>query len=164
MYRQARKRLKACYETPPDIVLQDQNLVEMSGLEVCRRIKNDISLASIPVIALTAGNKEKDHIAALDAGADAFLPKDSPTEELLAVIARQIEAAAKMKLIFVKKEAKATQILVVDDCSDSRKLICGKFTEAGFDVVTDAIQFGRLGVARQTAVRRCGCRWGNARD
>ncbi len=135
----AEEALRACYDTPPDIVLQDQHLAELSGLEVCRRIKSDFALASIPVLVLTAGNKERDHIAALDAGADAFLPKDSPSEELLAVIARQIETAANTKPIdageISKVRSKPSRILAIDDSPTFLKVLCRRLTEAGFDVV-----------------------------
>ena len=75
-----------CLESTPDLVVLDQFLGEKSGLEVCRRLKADIALQVIPILVLTASLKERDHIAALDSGADRFLSKDSPAEELLAVV------------------------------------------------------------------------------
>jgi signal transduction histidine kinase/HPt (histidine-containing phosphotransfer) domain-containing protein len=134
----AEAALKACYEDPPAIVLQDQHLAEMSGLEVCRRIKSDIALAAIPVLVLTAGNRERDHIGALDSGADAFLPKDSPSNELLAVIARLVESAANLRSIDVgdlsSDRSQLTRILAIDDSPTFLKMLSKRLTEAGFEV------------------------------
>lgn len=138
----AEQALKTCYNSPPDIVLQDQHLAEMSGLEVCRRIKNDIVLSNIPVLALTAGNREKEHIAALDAGADAFLPKDSPGEQLLAVMARLIAIAAAERSNNLTGQAqellKRTRILVIDDSATYRKTLSKKLVESGFEIADAA--------------------------
>ena len=79
----AEEAFQLCLETTPDLVLLDQYLGDKSGLEVCRRLKSDMALQVIPIVVLTASQKERDHIAALDSGADRFLSKDSPPEELL---------------------------------------------------------------------------------
>ena len=142
--------LKSCYENPPDIVLQDQHLVEMSGLEVCRRIKSEISLTHIPVLALTAGDAEKDHVASLNAGADAFLPKGGPPQKLLTVIARLIKTAAKQKPIQAGADSenrpRPTRILAIDDSPTYLEVLCQKLTEAGFEVV--GVPSGADGLAR----------------
>ena len=152
----AEEALKICYQSPPDLVIQDQHLAEMSGLEVCRRIKNEISLAGIPVLVLTAGNNEKDHVAALDSGADAFLPKGSPNEELLAVISRLIETAAKVRPIDAdeandKDRTQPTQILVVDDSPTFQQTVAKRLTEAGFEV--SCARSGEEGLARLSEKR-----------
>ena len=67
-----------CVAATPDLVVLDQYLGDKSGLDVCRRIKGDAWLQLIPILVLTGSQKERDHIAALDAGADRFLSKDSP--------------------------------------------------------------------------------------
>lgn len=143
--------LKVCYDSPPDIVLQDQHLAEMSGLEVCRRIKNDIALSSIPVLALTAGNKEKDHLAALDAGADSFLPKDSPTSQLLAVIARLIAATAAIRDSQSHPQPGRTRILAIDDSETFRATFTKKLVESGFEVQETAEGNEGLSLLKQHA-------------
>jgi len=54
---------------------------EMSGIEVCRAIRND---SSIGIIMLTVRKSDADKVAALDAGADDFVTKPFSTPELLA--------------------------------------------------------------------------------
>jgi len=70
-------------ENPPDLVLLDIQMPGMNGYEVCRRIRENPSTALLPVIMITAsGNEEK--VAALEAGADDFIPRPFDQSELLA--------------------------------------------------------------------------------
>ena len=67
----------------PDLVLLDFNMPGMGGLEACRAIRADTSIA---VVMLTVRNSEKDKVDALDAGADDFVTKPFSTPELMARI------------------------------------------------------------------------------
>jgi two-component system KDP operon response regulator KdpE len=65
----------------PDAVLLDLGLPDGDGLELVRRVRE---WSSIPVIVVSARGREDDKVAALDAGADDYLPKPFGTKELLA--------------------------------------------------------------------------------
>jgi two-component system KDP operon response regulator KdpE len=65
----------------PDLVLLDINMPEMSGVEVCRAIRDH---SNIGIIMLTVRKSDADKVAALDAGADDFVTKPFSTPELLA--------------------------------------------------------------------------------
>lgn len=135
----AEEAVKCCYENAPDLVVSDQELGEVSGLEVCRRIKSDISLSVIPVLMLTGSQFQKHHVAALDAGADAFVSKESPPGELMALISRLVETTAGVQSLVGGHEATSqarhrTRILVVDDSPTFLATLCKKLTEAGFEV------------------------------
>jgi two-component system KDP operon response regulator KdpE len=65
----------------PDLVLLDINMPEMGGVEVCKLIRADSSIA---IIMLTVRKSDADKVAALDAGADDFITKPFSTPELLA--------------------------------------------------------------------------------
>ena len=68
---------------PPDLVVLDLMLPGMSGLEVCRRIRE---IAPIPVIMLTARGEEGDRVIGLEMGADDYVTKPfSPRELVLRV-------------------------------------------------------------------------------
>ncbi|MDT4918815.1 MAG: adenylate cyclase [Pseudonocardiales bacterium] len=70
-------------ESPPDLVLLDIQMPGMNGFEVCRRIRANEALAMLPVIMITAaGGSEK--LAALECGADDFIPRPFDQAELLA--------------------------------------------------------------------------------
>ncbi len=68
---------------PPDLVLLDLMLPEMSGLDVLRRIRQE---SAVPVIVLSAKDAESDIVTALELGADDYLSKPYSIRELLARI------------------------------------------------------------------------------
>jgi signal transduction histidine kinase len=70
-------------QTPPDLILLDVMMPGMDGYEVTRRIRNNTSLAYIPILLVTAFH-ECSVVEGLDAGADDFIRKPFDTEELLA--------------------------------------------------------------------------------
>jgi CheY-like chemotaxis protein len=70
-----------------ELVLLDVNLPDISGYEVCRRIKGDPDTAAIPVVQVSATATEvSDRAMGLTQGADAYLTDPNEPEELLAVV------------------------------------------------------------------------------
>ena len=65
----------------PDIVILDLGLPDMDGVEVCSRLRE---WTDCPIIILSVRDRERDKVAALDAGADDYLTKPFGIEELLA--------------------------------------------------------------------------------
>ncbi len=66
-----------------DLVILDLMLPEMSGIEVCRRLRRD---SDVPIIMLTAKDDVSDKVMGLDMGADDYMTKPFAIEELLARI------------------------------------------------------------------------------
>lgn len=58
-----------------DLIVSDIMMPEMDGTEFCRFVKGEIDYCHIPIILLTAKNKEEDRMEAYDSGADAFITK-----------------------------------------------------------------------------------------
>lgn len=75
--------LEAIRTRRPDLVLLDVMMPKLSGFEVCRAIKGDESLRTIPVIMVTALNEVGDVDRAKEFGADEFLSKPVNKHELL---------------------------------------------------------------------------------
>ena len=67
----------------PDLILLDLGLPDIDGLEIIRQLRE---WAVIPIIVVSARGKERDKIAALDAGADDYLTKPFGVGELMARI------------------------------------------------------------------------------
>tara|TARA_B100001939_G_C16876364_1_gene588837 strand:- start:527 stop:1213 length:687 start_codon:yes stop_codon:yes gene_type:complete len=67
----------------PDLVLLDWMLPDLSGIDICKQIKKDIKLKSIPVIMLTAKSEEVDKIRGFETGADDYVTKPFSTKELI---------------------------------------------------------------------------------
>lgn len=68
-------------ENVPDIIVLDLGLPDMDGLDICRQLRDkDIT---VPILMLTARNKEEEIVAGLEQGADDYLPKPFGLAELL---------------------------------------------------------------------------------
>jgi two-component system, OmpR family, response regulator ArlR len=67
----------------PDLLILDLMLPELSGIEVCRRLRQQ---SDIPIIMLTAKDDVSDKVMGLDMGADDYMTKPFAIEELLARI------------------------------------------------------------------------------
>lgn len=73
-------------ESTPDLVLVDWMLPKISGIEVCRRLRNRSETRNVPIIMLTARGEEADRIRGLDTGADDYVVKPFSMTELFARI------------------------------------------------------------------------------
>ncbi len=73
-------------ETKPDLVILDWMLPQLSGIEVCRRMRSRGHLRNTPIIMLTARGEESDRIRGLDTGADDYIVKPFSMSEFLARI------------------------------------------------------------------------------
>ncbi len=71
-------------EVKPDLVLLDWMLPQLSGIEVCRRLRGRGHMRNAPIIMLTARGEEPDRIRGLDTGADDYIVKPFSMNELLA--------------------------------------------------------------------------------
>jgi signal transduction histidine kinase/CheY-like chemotaxis protein len=69
-----------------DICLMDVQMPVMDGLEACRRIRNDLGLVDLPVLALTAGAMLGEHQNALKAGMNGVLTKPLEVDKLVKAI------------------------------------------------------------------------------
>jgi PAS domain S-box-containing protein len=79
--------LRLTHELKPDLVLLDIHLPDVSGIEICRRIKTDASINSIMVIQTSATFTEvRDRVRGLEGGADAYLTEPIEADELVANI------------------------------------------------------------------------------
>lgn len=70
----------------PAAIILDWMLPDISGIEVCRRLKANKNTRSIPVLMLTARGEEDDRVRGLETGADDYMIKPHSIRELLARI------------------------------------------------------------------------------
>jgi two-component system phosphate regulon response regulator PhoB len=75
--------LRALRKSKPDLVVLDLMLPDVSGTEICRRIRADEGLADLPVIMLTALSQEVDRVVGFELGADDYVTKPFSTRELV---------------------------------------------------------------------------------
>ncbi len=127
----------------PDVVLLDVNLPDMSGFEVCRQIKSDPALASLPVLHISATFVNAGHRAmGLEGGADGYLtePVEPP------VLVASVNALLRMRRAEEGQRALARQWqMTFDSISDGVALL----SPAGTIVQCNAV-FARI-VGRDAA-------------
>ena len=75
--------LKLLESNKPNIVILDLMLPDMSGLDLCRQIKNDKKLSNTSIIMLTAKSEEIDRIVGFELGADDYVTKPFSVRELI---------------------------------------------------------------------------------
>lgn len=77
-------RALACLrDSPPDLVVLDLMLPDISGLEVCRSLRADPELRHTPVMVVTARSNESDRLEGLECGADDYIVKPFSVRELV---------------------------------------------------------------------------------
>ena len=81
-----KEALEKINERPPDIILLDWMMPNMSGPELTRRLRKNPVMKAIPIIMLTARVSEDDKVTGLNAGADDYIIKPFSPRELIARI------------------------------------------------------------------------------
>lgn len=73
---------------PPDVVLLDLVLPDLSGIEVCRQLRSMPALARAPIVLFTSHKREK--VMGLESGVDYFVAKSDQPNELLATLSAAV--------------------------------------------------------------------------
>ncbi|MEX1661361.1 phosphate regulon transcriptional regulator PhoB [uncultured Thioclava sp.] len=77
-------------EEKPDLIVLDWMLPNVSGIEICRRVKANTETRHIPVIMLSARSEEVDRVRGLETGADDYVVKPYSVVELMARVRTQL--------------------------------------------------------------------------
>jgi two-component system phosphate regulon response regulator PhoB len=77
-------------EVAPDVIVLDWMLPNVSGIEVCRRLKSRAETRGVPIIMLSARSEEVDRVRGLETGADDYVIKPYSLVELLARVRAQL--------------------------------------------------------------------------
>lgn len=97
--------LEICKSIFPDIIISDVMMPEMNGIEMCRQIRDDLSVAYIPIILLTAKGNVEHQIEGYESGADLYIPKPFSIRLLQVNLKRLL----KLKESLLQKEIKITR-------------------------------------------------------
>lgn len=92
--------LELIKEEMPDLVISDVVMPEMSGTELCKKLKDNFDTSHIPIILLTAKSFDYQKVQGLKSGADVYLTKPFNSEIVLANISNLIKGREKLRLIF----------------------------------------------------------------
>ena len=90
----ARDALAAAGARTPDLVLLDVMLPDLSGVEVCRRLRGATATHELPILMLTARGEEVDRVVGFEAGADDYVVKPFSVRELTLRVRALLRRAA----------------------------------------------------------------------
>ena len=89
----------------PDLILLDLGLPDMDGLDVIKSVRN---FSDVPIIVVSAHDREREKVEAFDLGADDYVTKPFGTAELLARIRTELRHSVKMKENIIVEPEKTT--------------------------------------------------------
>ncbi|MFN3551389.1 MAG: response regulator [Endomicrobiia bacterium] len=104
-----------CFDTPkkffnflqekiPDLIILDIMLPQLDGFEICKKLKSEQKLSSVPIIFLSAKSEEIDKVLGLELGADDYITKPFSVRELIARVKTVLRRQQ------IKKETKTIKI------------------------------------------------------
>ena len=102
--------LESARAAKPDIIVLDIMLPRLSGLEVCRILRKEIT---VPILMLTAKAEEIDKVLGLELGADDYLTKPFSVRELLARVRAMLRRVEMVQQETLAKQEPVTQIIKV---------------------------------------------------
>ena len=81
----------------PDIIISDVMMPRMNGYELCKNIKEDITISHIPIVLLTARDDKQSQLSGYKNGADAYLTKPFEIEMLMEIIRNRLKNRESIK-------------------------------------------------------------------
>ena len=79
--------ISAAREFNPNLILLDIMMPELNGLQLCKMVRSDQKMNTIPIIFLTARGEVEDRIKGLESGGDDYISKPFNTKELMLRVA-----------------------------------------------------------------------------
>lgn len=98
-FPRGRLALSAAADAPPDLILLDINMPEMSGYDVCEQLKMNDQLSSVPVIFLSALNALEDRLQGFRVGGVDYVSKPFQFEEVLARVETHVRLRRLQKAV-----------------------------------------------------------------
>ncbi len=127
--------LRLAASTRPDAAIIDGTLPGIDGATVLRRIRMDAALRRTPCLLLTAAERPEDELAALEAGADAYLRKSETLEIVLARLSALLRGAGEPLPVGADPSGLGPKrILAVDDSETYLQDLARHLREEGYDV------------------------------
>ncbi len=166
-FASGRLAIEAALRNPPDLVLLDINMPEMTGFEVCQRLKAEPKLAQIPVIFLSGSTSASDKVKAFRWGGVDYVTKPFQLDEVRARVDThlkvhrlqkelQLHASHLEELVIERtRELAETQarLRVLDRAKgDFLKLISHEFRSPERSSRRGRTSHGQAGRSRQRAV------------
>lgn len=137
----------------PDLVITDVMMPVMDGIELCRKIRQNINVNTMPVIMLTAANSEECQLRGLDMGADAYVSKPFSLPVLLSTMKNVLQTRQMLRNCYEGRQESEVDIAELEDVPNHDEVVLGRIIK----VIEDNIGNRDLNVemlAREAALSR----------
>lgn len=118
-----RQALNVILREKPEMVISDIMMPEMDGNTLCAKIKSNVNTNQIPVILLTAKNREEDELEGLETGADAYIMKPFNMDILRRTIINLMNVRNTLRNKFSGNESQDENVDIVQVKSPDEKLL-----------------------------------------
>lgn len=134
------KALEAIQCSRPDLVMLDVMMPDMSGLTLCRHIREELDANSLPIILVTARSRPEDAVQGLEAGANDYLAKPFWRQEMLARVAAQLRVHENEQMRWALTEERQRSS---SETTDPRALLV--------ELLTKSVQFWEMETGKSRA-------------
>ena len=139
--------LEMVHDEMPDLVLSDVLMPNLSGIELCKAIKQDFSVCHIPVVLLTARTAAEQALEGLKTGADDYVTKPFNNDLLVSRCNNLINTRRMLQRKFsehphTKADLLATNVLDKQLLEQAMKIIDRFYADSSFTVDTFAREIG----------------------
>ncbi len=146
--------LAKAQELVPDVVITDVMMPGISGLELCRKIRESPLTSHIPVIMVTAKVTHDDRLAGLEAGADAYLEKPFHADELRLRVEKLLESRKALREKFSRMAVAQDDEKRQPDAPAPMSDVDARFVAKVGDIVRELMPSGEVDV-NEVASRLC---------
>ena len=134
-------------EMVPDLIISDVIMPQMDGIEMCNKLKEDVTTNHIPVILLTAKASDEDKLTGLKTGADSYLTKPFNIDLLEVNIENLLESRAQLRKKYSNELLLKPKDVVIEDAdgkllADLIEIIENKMSDPEFSVKTLSNEIG----------------------
>lgn len=157
-----RVALEMVLDSPPDLLLLDLMLPGIDGLDICRRVRAEVTnpeVSHLPILMLTARDEEIDKVIGLEVGADDYITKPFSMHELLARVKAHLRRADMVGTHAEIPSRLESGDLIVDVAS--RRALCSKkelrLKRREFDLLAYFLRYPGQVLSRERLLRNV---WG----
>lgn len=88
--RESKNALETIKKEKPNLIILDWMMPELSGIELCKQIKNNSDISDIPIFMLTAKGQDSDEQLGLQCGVTRYITKPFSPKSLLEMVQETI--------------------------------------------------------------------------
>lgn len=120
----------------PDLLVTDYHMPGMTGAELCRKIRMNVSTRGLPILMLTAEREGEIERHVLESGADDYIEKSEDLDFVLLRIQTLLRKSRAREVVVGGAPFAAARLLFVEDSATYRELLAGELARDGYALTT----------------------------